>query len=173
MLRRLLAIVIYLAPCLSAGAAELEDLALAPAPIHTPPPAKYADDRRVFQGIPSLERAPGGRLWASWYGGGVGEGPENYVMIVTSSDDGRTWSDIQFVIDPLDTVRAFDPALWVDPTGRLWLFWAQGWAFFDGRVGVWAMTGDDPDSEKPHWSTPRRLFNGVMMNKPTVLSSGE
>jgi predicted neuraminidase len=127
----------------------------------------------MFQGIPGIERAPNGRLWAVWYGGGVGEGDENYVMLVTSADDGRTWSDLKLVIDPPDPVRAFDPCLWHDPRGRLWLFWAQSYHHFDGRAGVWAILTSDSGSESPTWSEPRRLCNGVVLNKPTVLGSGE
>lgn len=135
------------------------------------PGAEYAD--RPFQGIPGLERAPGGRLWATWYGGGPDEGPENYVMLVTSGNDGATWSELALVIDPQDKVRAFDPCLWLDPRGTLWLFWAQAYGFWDGRAGVWAITTANPDAERPEWSAPRRLCDGIMMNKPTVLSSGE
>lgn len=62
-----------------------------------------------------------------WYSGGTNEGPENYVVLVTSSDDGETWSPIQLVIDPAGYVRACDPNLWVDPRGRLWLFYAQSY----------------------------------------------
>jgi predicted neuraminidase len=70
-------------------------------------------------------------------------------------------------------VRAYDPALWHDPLGRLWLFWAQSYQFFDGRAGVWAIVAENPESEHPTWSAPRRMANGVMMNKPVVLGTGE
>ena len=153
--------------------ADLTDAALQPPPVIHEPGPEYADKVRIFQGIPGLARAPEGRLWATWYGGGPTEGPWNYVMLATSGDDGETWSDVQLVIDPPDDVRAFDPCLWVDPTGKLWLFWAQGWTLWDGRAGVWAITTTEPDSATPMWSEPRRLCNGVMMNKPLVLSSGE
>jgi len=141
--------------------------------VNTSPGPEYGDDTRPFQGIPGIERAENGRLWAVWYGGGTGEGDENYVMLVTSGDDGESWSDLKVVIDPPDPVRAFDPCLWHDPRGRLWLFWAQSYHHFDGRAGVWSIMTQDSGSEKPSWSEPRRLCNGVMMNKPTVLSTGE
>lgn len=141
--------------------------------VNTSPGPEYASDLRMFQGIPGLERAINGRLWTVWYGGGTGEGDENYVMLVTSGDDGRTWSDLKMVIDPPDPVRAFDPCLLHDPTGRLWLFWAQSHHHFDGRAGVWAIVTSSPGSDNPTWSEPRRLCNGIMMNKPTVLSTGE
>jgi len=149
------------------------DLALQPPPIHFTIGPDRADGARLFQGIPSIERAENGRLWAVWYTGGTGEGPDNYVVAVTSGDDGATWSPLKLAIDPPEDVRAFDPEVWVDPTGRMWLFWAQGYSWWDGRAGVWAITTDDPDDEDATWSEPRRLCNGIMMCKPTVLTSGE
>jgi hypothetical protein len=76
-------------------AADIHD-ALTPVRPNFSPGREYADDTRLFQGIPGLERAPNGRLWAVWYAGGPDEpteGPGNYVVIVTSKDDGKTWSD--------------------------------------------------------------------------------
>ena len=141
-----------------------------PAVIFDPGPY-YADEARMFQGIPGLERAPGGRLWVTWYGGGVTEDHFNYVMLITSGDDGATWSGLKTVIDPdVDgPCRAFDPCPWIDPNGRLWLFWAQR----DRDVHLWAMTADNPDDENPTWSPPRPVCRGIMMCKPTVLSTGE
>ncbi|MEA1950849.1 MAG: sialidase family protein [Planctomycetota bacterium] len=154
-------------------AADADDAALRPATVNLSPGAKYADEARRFQGIPGLERTKNGRLWATWYAGGITEGPENYVILTTSGDDGRTWSKPKLVVDPPGEVRAFDPCLWLDPDGRLWLFWAQGYSHWDGRGGVWAIVAETPDDENPTWSAPRRLCHGIMMNKPTVTSSGQ
>ncbi|MCK5862380.1 MAG: exo-alpha-sialidase [Candidatus Hydrogenedentes bacterium] len=131
---------------------------------------------RNFQGIPSMDRSPAGRLWATWYGGkGDGEDESNYVILVTSGDNGNTWSDEVLVVDPgiENPTRAYDPNIWLDPTGKLWLFWAQT-VGHDGTVaGVWCITTDTPDKVDALWSAPRRLTDGVMMCKPTVLSTGE
>lgn len=139
------------------------------------PGQEYADATRAFQGIPGLERAANGRLWAVWYAGGpkeAGEGPGNYVVVTTSGNDGQTWSGPRLVIDPPGDVRAYDPTLWHDPQGRLWLFWAQSSHWWDGRAGVWAMTTENPCDAEPKWTAPRRLCDGIMMNKPTVTRSG-
>ena len=48
----------------------------------------------------------------------------------------------------------------------------QSFGFWDGRAGVWAVTTDEPNREEPNWSAPRRLADGIMMNKPTVLRDG-
>jgi len=164
--------VLSAAPAARADATP-EEISLRTPPVHQPPGPEYADSTRIFQGIPGLERAPGGRLWATWYGGGPGEGPENYVMLATSGDDGRSWSKVQLVIDPPGEGRAFDPCLWHDPSGRLWLFWAQAYHHRSGRVGTWAMVTKASDAAEPTWSEPRRLCDGIMMNKPTVLASGD
>ena len=66
------------------GDATPEEIAQRTPPVHRPPGPEYAADARAFQGIPGLERASNGRLWATWYGGGPGEGPENYIMLASS-----------------------------------------------------------------------------------------
>jgi hypothetical protein len=32
---------------------------------------------------------------------------------------------------------------------------------------------DDPDAEETTWSEPRRIANGLMLNKPTVLKNAD
>jgi len=149
----------------------IEDAALLPVEVRA---ADAADTgSRLWQGIPGIERAANGRLWAAFYSGGEGEGADNYVALVTSEDDGENWSDLRYIVSPPGEVRAYDPCLWHDPGGRLWLFWAQSRQWFDGRCGVWASVCDDSGSAAPNWSKPRRIANGIMMNKPTVLRNGE
>lgn len=150
-----------------------DDPAMEPASVNTSPGAEYGDETRRFQGIPSIARAPGGRLWVTWYAGGTNEGPENHVLLSTSGDDGSTWSPVRVVIDPPDMVRAYDPCIWTDPQGRLWVFYGQSFGWWDGRAGVWAIVTDEPDKPSPRWSAPRRIGDGVMMNKPTVTRSGD
>lgn len=141
-------------------------------PLYYPATSDYTNEsNHTFQGIPGLERSANGRLWATWYSGGDSEGPENYVVLATSGDNGNSWSDVIMAIDPLDNIRAFDPCLWTDPQDRLWFFWAQA----DTRTtnpGVWAIVTEDPNSAMPTWSEPTRLCDGIMMNKPTVLDNG-
>jgi len=149
---------------------------LCPPDVLARPGAAYADSCRRFQGIPGVEIAPCGRLWATWYGGGEGEDHCNYVLLATSANAEAPRSSLTLVIDPDGDgpVRAYDPCLWHDPAGRLWLFWAQGCqGHTDERSGVWAITTRQSDAEDPSWSEPVRICDGIMMNKPTVLSTGE
>ncbi len=145
------------------------------ASILTSPDASFHSAARLWQGIPALERAANGRLWAAWYTGADGEGPGNHVVLVTSGDDGVTWTEPVLAVVPPPGGRCFDPCLWHDPAGRLWLFWAQCGAeqWFDSRAGVWCIRADQALTAAPAWNAPRRLCNGIMMNKPTVLSTGE
>ena len=139
---------------------------------------KESISTRRHQGIPGIERLDSGRLFATWYGGELnGEGPGNYVILATSADNGLSWKEIQVVAPTSGDERAYDPALWLDPDGKLWWSWNQCvttgiWDVFDGRSGVWVAVCDDPDTDSPVWSTPRRIAEGVMMKKPTVLSDG-
>ncbi len=163
-------------PAASLGADPEKPAFLFPPKVVTNPGDEYAASTRRFQGIPSLARSPEGRLWAVWYGGrGGGEDHHNYVTVVTSGDDGNSWTDEVLVVDPDGDgpVRAFDPELWCDPTGKLWLFWAQAIGHNGTVAGVWTLTTDQPDRADAAWSKPRRLTDGIMMCKPTVLSSGE
>ena len=146
-----------------------------PAYVGAPKTPQHATNNRAFQGIPSMAVAPGGRLWANWYAGETpGEDQNNYVVISTSGDNGQTWREV-LAIDPdgAGPIRAFDPELWVDPTGRLWVFWSQSQGHDGTIAGVWSLTTDTPDEEQPEWNEPRRLTDGIMMCKPTVLSTGE
>lgn len=135
------------------------------------PGPEYADSARKFQGIPTIERAPNGRLWAAWYGGGVTEDAHNYIVLDTSGDDGVTWQRAMILDPDRDgPVRAFDPCLWHDPSGRLWLFWAQR---PDERpADLLAITTTDSGSAGAKWTAPRRVMEGIMMNKPLVTADG-
>ena len=151
----------------------------------TVPPAKpqekHLSANRSFQGIPGICRLPSGRLFATWYGGGCGENQDNFVMLVYSDDDGASWSDSVWVVDPPpEMVRAYDPALFVSPEGRLFWFWSQAessekCAIFDGSAGVWMSVCDNVSDpvEEYRWSVPVRITDGIMMNKPTVLDNGD
>ena len=129
---------------------------------------------RHWQGIPGIERTPKGKLFCAWYTGDDGERPGNYIAVATSADDGRSWLDPALVIvPPTPAHREFDPVPWLDPLGRLWIIWSQSTALFDGKAGVWEIHTANPDAAAPTWTAPRRIANGVQMNKPTVLSNGE
>lgn len=145
--------------------------------VHPSSDERYSPETRKFTGISSLAVSPEGRLWAVWYSGITpGEDINNYVVVATSGNNGETWEEV-LVIDPdgPGPVRAFDPEIWIDPDGQLWVFWAQQIRDLRRSTsnGVWAITTSNPEEENPDWTDPRRLVDGVMMCKPIVLSTGE
>ena len=130
---------------------------------------------RKFQGIPSLAISPKGRIWASWYAGITpGEDDNNYVVVSSSGNGGKSWTE-ELIIDPDGDgpLRAFDPEIWLDPEGKLWVFWAESIGHDGVNSGLWAKTNDTPNKAGSKWSESRRIANGVMMCKPTILSNGE
>ncbi|MAX24626.1 MAG: hypothetical protein CMJ19_08995 [Phycisphaeraceae bacterium] len=146
---------------------------------------------RQFQGIPGIACTSDQTLWATWYGGGNNEGPDNYIMLANCPKDGQ-WSEPWLIVrHDVPNVRAFDPTLWVDPQGRLWLFWAQTEvgrklgdsqndgdgapdtnSIWDGRGGVWGICCENPTQQPEVWQEPHRFCHGIMMNKPTVDEAG-
>ncbi|OHZ01621.1 sialidase family protein [Salinicola sp. MIT1003] len=139
-----------------------------------PEEMRFQDNFRKWQGIPSIERTPTGRLYANWYTGMETERGGNFVVVSISDDEGENWQSVELVVEHDDPeVRCYDPCLWSDPQGRMWLTWNQSREFFDGRVGVWVSTSNNPDDDIPSWSAPRRIANGIMMNKPIATTAGD
>ncbi len=139
------------------------------------PDAQRSVTNRAVTMVPSMAVTPGGRLWATWYAGySGGEGPNNYVVLSTSGDNGKTWQEA-LVIDPDWTgpVRTFDPEVWMAPDGSLYCFWAQSVGHNGTVAGVWALKVTNPEEALPACDAPQRLTDGVMMCKPVVLSTGE
>ncbi|MEQ8787734.1 MAG: sialidase family protein [Pirellulaceae bacterium] len=146
------------------------DLALEPPAVVNAPWKQHIPPTRR-QGVPGIERTAKGRLWAI-YGRDV-ESPRNYQVLTTSDDDGQSWSDVKLMILPRQGVRAMSACIWIDPRQRMWAFWGQSFGQQDGRYGIWAMVTDNPETANPKWSQPRRIGDGIMLNKPTVLSNGD
>ena len=141
-----------------------------------PDQKEFTPAGRRWQGIASIERSPKGRLFCVFYSGGETEQNGNYVVLAVSDDDGITWTDPLAIIRHPDihNMRVYDPNVWLDPLGRLWVTWAISHNYFDGRCGVWAAVCEQPDARMDQlaFSKPRRIGNGIMMCKPTVLKDG-
>jgi len=151
-----------------------------PAPVIPPqhagvPLPQHAVTNRAFTGIPSVAVSSGGRLWATWYAGVTpGEDLNNYVVLSTSGDNGKTWKEV-LTVDPDagGPRRVFDPELWLAPDGKLRWFWADRIGGDVKTDGLWMIELTEPDSETSKWMKPVCIAHGVMMCKPVVISSGE
>jgi len=155
---------------------QIADLALIPPKMNTSPLPEYDYDRLDYGMTIGIERTPRGRLWACWVAGG--DSPKAFFVLASSDDNGETWSKPRLVVDSHSKNLPMDRSvlvgnLWTDPLGRLWLIFDQSMHMFDGRAGVWASVCENPDADEPTWSVPRRIWHGVTLNKPTVLSTGE
>lgn len=156
-----------------------KDCSLKPANIHTGDNANaehYRRAGRAWQSAPCTVKTKGGRLYCTFSGdnSNVGdESPNNYNVLIYSDDNGKTWYENELIIDHSDSVRIHGPLMFIEESGKLWLFWAQSYIYWDSRGGVWCITCDNPDAEKLVWSKPRRLCHGVLATPPIVTSWGE
>ena len=129
--------------------------------------AECIAEKRIWQRIPGIEITKNGRIFVTFYSGGTKEQIGNYVALIISDDGGSTFSEPIFVAQQ-EGHRCFDPCLWIDPKGRLWFLWARY-----PNDGVFAAICDDPDAEKIIFGQEFCVGHNVMMNKPTILSTGE
>lgn len=129
---------------------------------------------RQHELVPSIASSADGKvLYLAWYTGGPGEGPGNYVTLSVSTDHGNTWKNDELVVYPKTIpYRFYDPALWRDPFGQVWLYYgvsnAQIDNLWDWKAGVNAL----PiawNGRKVTYKAPKLISHGVMMNKPTYI----
>jgi len=127
---------------------------------------QYSAEYRLWQGIPSIEVTKKGRIFLTFYSGGTKESIGNYSMVI-KSDDGVNFSE-PIAVAYVDEHRCYDPCLWIDPLGRLWFTWG-----YAPENMVYGTICDDPDADELQWGEVFAIGKEVMMNKPTVLSTGE
>ena len=128
----------------------------------------FSSKRRVWQGMPTIAVTKKGRIFSAFYSGGTSECGENFVVLLKSDDQKSFGEPIGACYSPHG--RCFDPCLWIDPLGRLWLFWSFQPTH---EEGTYAVICEEPDEYELSWSKPFFVGHNVMLNKPTVLSSGE
>ena len=125
-----------------------------------------------WAGIPGIEVTPRGRLFVVCFSGGAKEpDPQNTVYMAVSDDGGETFSVPAVMALPRDGLRAFDPTLWLAPTGQLWLIFNRG-NKDTAAHGVYARICTEPDAVAPVWGDEFRVGYDApfsfRMNKPTV-----
>ncbi len=122
--------------------------------------------KRLWQGIPSIAVTKKGRVFLTFYSGGTREEIGNFVVLIRS-EDGVHFSEPVAVCYEKEH-RCYDPCLWIDPLDRMWLTWSR--CPDDGLYGAIC---NDPDAEELQFGEEFLIGHNVMMNKPTVLSTGE
>ena len=123
----------------------------------------YGEPNRVWQGIPGVTLTKGGRLFVTFYSGGVKEEYGNFSLLLRQ--EGEEFKTVAVADTP--DARCYDPCLWTAPKGRLWVIWS---VMPDHHVEC--AVCDDPDAEELVWSRVRTIGCDVMLNKPIILSTG-
>ena len=146
----------------------------------------FARSARVFSineefrwnGIPTIEVSESGTLMVAWYSGGTREPhEENKILFSRSFDGGRSWEYPSVVEDPPGAAYAFDPCLWIDPSGRLWLNYSVAEEGVKCEVWYRVATDYEDEGKEPNWSEPERMEFGrpyaIQLNKRVVLDNGD
>ncbi len=155
---------------------EILDEVKKPCPVNFNPGDEYKANYRYFAMNAGFDITDGGRIWSVWIAGEDGSGA--YLVAAYSDDDGQTFSDIQFVIDPhrddLPMVMNTHVAgVWKDPDGNIFVFYQQSFGMWDGAAANFAIKCENPDDEHPVWSEPFYVSPGASIKKPIVCSNGE
>ena len=136
----------------------------------------YATSQGSWCGVAGVELLPPDEIWVTFYTGGPKEPhPDNKVVVSRSTDGGKNWSDPEVVVDPPGTLSAWDPGLWLDPAGKLWLFFNIGDHHF-GTPYCARQFCHLLDKDRIRFSDPQELLPNVHnfgLNRPTVLPSAD
>ena len=99
----------------------------------------------------------------------------NYAMVATSADVGQKWSKPIVIQGPKGT-RIGDPLPWIDPKGRLWVFYTQLTEKTETTPllrATFAIRTDDPSTATPKWSAPFVVAtDGILFGKPIIRTDG-
>lgn len=99
----------------------------------------------------------------------------NYAMVANSADVGQKWSKPIAIQGPKGT-RIGDPIPWMDPKGRLWVFYSQLTEKTDTTPllrATCAIRTDAPGSAAPQWSQPFVVAtDGILFGKPIIRTDG-
>ena len=145
----------------------------------------HIPEGRQFLCASSIVRTKGGRLFSVFMSGGQTE-PDNanYVAVLSSDDDGKTWTDPLLIIDHEDVgVALVSENVTCLPNGNVFIRCSVGHATFDtrsDRTALWGIMIENPDAdsvEEMQISKPYKLFEGydncISSKKIEVSSNGE
>ena len=139
--------------------------------------ATVSEDR-PWNGIASIERTAGGRLWCVFYTGGPREpDPANRIVLCWSDDGGTSWTEPETVADRPGPLACLDPCIWTDPRGRLVVQYTVCSHDFSEPLSVReTLRCDDPDAAEPSFEhlgvCCPELGMVFPLNRPTLLSDG-
>jgi len=128
----------------------------------------HLPEGRQFLCASSIVRTKGGRMFSVFSAGGQTE-PDNanYVAVLSSDDDGKTWTDPLMIIDHEDVgVIMVSEMISYLPNGNVFIRCATGNSLFDTRedmVQSWGIMIENPDADsvdEMEISAVYKLFEG-------------
>jgi hypothetical protein len=123
-----------------------------------------------YQGIPTIVYK-NGILFAAWDVGNSGEELNQYIIVSSSKDMGKTWEENKLIIAPLQYgIRHFDSSLWLDKYNNIHLSWTMSMGMWDGGLGGVYEIMLKLENDNIIITQPKYLFPGSMCMRPT--SSG-
>ena len=142
----------------------------------------YRPRERGYQAVPTIAHTPNGTFYVAIMADPFGKtfcGGENYYgyIPILRSRDGINWDNPITVFDPDKDgpSRVYDPALFT-VGDRLYLIYTQQVGIesnYSGRQGQWITYCDNPESDAPVWSEPKRMFDGFYRDIPLKASDGK
>ncbi len=142
----------------------------------------YRPYNRGYQAVPTIAHTPNGTFYVAIMADPFGKtfcGGENYYgyIPILRSCDGINWDNPITVFDPDKDgpSRVYDPALFT-VGDRLYLIYTQQVGIesnYSGRQGQWITYCDNPESDAPVWSEPKRMFDGFYRDVPIKASDGK
>lgn len=138
-------------------------------------PECLPENSKFIMSSGGIARTLGGRLWIMWAGGGDSE--KAFLLFSYSDDNGESFKSPQFLLHGPMTPGGLHTCiiegnLFCAPDGKLHVFYCQRLGCMDGRMGAWHAVCENPDAENPEFSTPERIADGSLLDKPIILADG-
>lgn len=84
----------------------------------------------------------------------------------------NSWKDMLTIYAENNSVKIFNPQIWMDPDGKVWIFWTIQKKHFAGKNEIWALT-DDLATDDLIRSKPFFISDGTLIGKPVLLPNGK
>ena len=127
-------------------------------------------DKGAFSGVMDVTVGMDSLFWLVYKAQSSSGDP----TVMVASGKGASWKDV-LTIQPAKkkSVKISHPQIWMDPDGKLWIFWTKQVNYSSGIDNeIWALTGDHATDDLIR-SKPFFISDGILMGKPVLLSNGK
>lgn len=92
--------------------------------------------------------------------------------VLVALGENNSWRDELTIYAENNSVKIFNPRIWIDPEEKVWIFWTKQIKHFSGKEEIWALTGN-PGTYNFIRSQPFFISDGTLIGKPVLLSNGK